>query len=210
MSPNREDYIKILYQLMEERGHGSNKAISQGLGVAPASVTEMIGKLKNKDLVFAEGQKLFLTEKGLELARDLLSRHRLWETFLMDKLGYLPSEVHSVAEVLEHVTDEQLIDRLNDFLGRPAYCPHGGAIYRNGGEPLKRAKPLWEGTSGERGTVVRIFDRGNVVKETEGLGLEIYDKIEIKDRGEDYLKVSGKFGEGVLTKDAATRILYIS
>lgn len=183
MSPNREDYLKMLFKLEQEEGFGCNKDISKGLGVSPASVTEMIRKLKDGGLVRSQGQKLYLTEEGTTLAKDLISRHRLWETFLMDKLGYLPSEVHEAAEILEHVTDETLISRLNEFLGRPEYCPHGGAIYRNGGELPKEMIKLTGLLPGEEGRIVRIFDRDDAATQAEALEIFLYDSVKALEDG---------------------------
>ncbi|MDO5713531.1 MAG: metal-dependent transcriptional regulator [Tissierellia bacterium] len=207
MSPHREDYLKMIFELEKHCGYSSNKSISQGLGIAPASVTEMIRKLKDKDLVYSKGQKIYLTEEGNILAKQLLSRHRLWETFLMEKLGYLPSEVHHVAEILEHVTDETLINRLNDFLGKPKYCPHGGVIYKNGGELPSKTKFLFEGEHGEKGRIVRIYDRGNVSKLAEFYVLELYDPIEIIEKTEDRMILQVKEEEKSIPKELANHIL---
>lgn len=119
MSQSREDYLKYIY----EEGHGkqiSNKAISQGLKVSAPSVTEMIGKLAQKGLVEYEPyQGVRLSDLGQERAKTLIRKHEIWEYFLMHHLHYDQETVHDLAEVLEHVTPDDLADRLAGYIDFP-------------------------------------------------------------------------------------------
>lgn len=119
MSQSREDYVKFIL----EQGKGaslSNKEIAMGLGIAPPSVSEMMNKLTKEGLVEYKayhGGKL--TDKGLKLARNIIRKHEIWEHFLEKKLGYPKDQVHDLAEDLEHVTPDDLANRLADFISFP-------------------------------------------------------------------------------------------
>lgn len=129
MTPNKEDYLKVMYKLGGAEQMVGNKQIAEALQIAPASVTEMLGKLKKENLIHYEAYKgSRLTQEGVEAAILLVRGHRLWEVFLMRHLGYSWSEAHEDAELLEHITPSRLTARLDKFLNYPAYCPHGSAI----------------------------------------------------------------------------------
>lgn len=131
MSPNREDYIKNIFKGIEACGYSLNKDLSLYLEVSKPSVTEMIGKLKDDNLVYTENSKIYLSDEGLKIAKKLISKHRLWEKFLQEVLDYKASDVHEQAEKLEHATDDGLLEALNKYLSYPKKCPHGRTIYIN-------------------------------------------------------------------------------
>lgn len=134
MTPNKEDYLKALYQQGLGEGLVSNKQIADSLQVAPASVTEMLIKLSREELIYYEPYKgSRLTPRGRELAVGLVRGHRLWEVFLQRHLGYTWSEAHEDAELLEHITPPRLTGRLEKFLDYPVSCPHGQAIPQTDG-----------------------------------------------------------------------------
>jgi DtxR family Mn-dependent transcriptional regulator len=129
MTPNREDYLKLILELGGEQKQISNKQIVAGLNVSAASVSEMITKLVKEDFIHhVPYQGVQLTETGLTLASSLIRKHRLWEVFLVEHLGYSWNDVHEEAEVLEHITSSTLASRLDQYLNSPKYCPHGGMI----------------------------------------------------------------------------------
>ncbi|MGX7059432.1 metal-dependent transcriptional regulator [Vagococcus humatus] len=129
MTPNKEDYLKIIFELGGYDQKVPNKAIVASLNVSAASVSEMISKLEKDGFVsHSPYQGVQLTANGLNKASALIRKHRLWEVFLVNKLGYKWHEVHAEAEVLEHVTSEELANRLEVFLNFPKNCPHGGII----------------------------------------------------------------------------------
>lgn len=127
-----EDYIKVIYQLQESSGNNklvNNKMLADRLKHTAQTVNEMIKKLSDKNLVIYKPYKgTTLTDEGNDLAIKILRKHRLWEVFLVEKLGYSWSEVHEEAEVLEHVTSSMLEEKLYDYLERPERCPHGNHI----------------------------------------------------------------------------------
>ena len=131
MTQNREDYIKAIFKIAEREREVSNQKIADSLGVSRASASEMVRKLIQEGFVLAEGRQLSLSAEGQRIAKRILSRHRLWESFLMTKLEYKEAEVHEQAELLEHISDEKLMERLNAYLQYPKTCPHGGVIYEN-------------------------------------------------------------------------------
>lgn len=134
LSANREDYIKKVFQSNEKNIKLTNKELASSLSVSPASSSEMVKKLiASNHLVKDKEMGYLLTSVGREEALNLTRNHRLWEVFLVNQLGYSWAEVHDEAELLEHVTSMQLGDRLNAFLDRPKFCPHGSIIYGNDG-----------------------------------------------------------------------------
>ena len=124
-----ENYIKAIYHLQHARDTVSTTLLSAEMNTKPASVTDMLKKLRAKRIVHYQRYKGFnLTEAGNKTALKIVRRHRLWEYFLVNKLGFEWDEVHSVAEELEHITSNELILRLDNFLGNPAFDPHGDPI----------------------------------------------------------------------------------
>ena len=128
MSRSIEDYLKGIYTLKKKKEY-SNKKLSEYLNISPASVSEMIKKLVNDDYLTIEKKTVKLTEKGNRFALDIIRKHRVWEVFLFEKLGYDKEEVHKEAEILEHVTSNKLLQKLEKFLFYPKECPHGSPIF---------------------------------------------------------------------------------
>ncbi|MFZ1800505.1 MAG: iron dependent repressor, metal binding and dimerization domain protein [Chitinophagaceae bacterium] len=123
-----ENYIKAIFHLQEEGGLSTGK-LSAALKTRPASATDMLKKLKEKKLISWSPYKKFrLTMKGKKLALNIVRRHRLWEYFLSEKLHFEWDEVHAVAEELEHVSSEKLINKLDAYLNFPRVDPHGDPI----------------------------------------------------------------------------------
>ena len=121
----------------------SPTAIAEEINVNAASVVDMIKKLKEKQLlVYDKKLGASLSDHGLKIAIDIVRKHRLWEVFLLDKLGYSWDVVHEIAEQLEHIKHEELADRLDRFLGNPEYDPHGDPIPNAKGEVPSVANTL--------------------------------------------------------------------
>ncbi len=129
LTRSEEDHIKAVYALLQEGERAFTKDIAERLRTKASSVTDMLKKLSGKALLKHEpyyGAKL--TAKGEAIALQLVRRHRLWETFLVERLGFGWDEVHDVAEQMEHVANDKLIDKLDEYLGRPHFDPHGDPI----------------------------------------------------------------------------------
>jgi len=131
LTQTEENYLKALLKLTEESAIpavGTNE-LALHLGVKPATVTDMLKRLRDKALVSYEKYgKISLTDNARSLAIDVIRKHRLWETFLCRNLGFSWHQVHEIAEQLEHVQSVELIDRLDAFLGFPKIDPHGDLI----------------------------------------------------------------------------------
>lgn len=164
MSKSIEDYLKGIYTLKKKKEY-SNKKLAEYLNISPASVSEMIKKLVNEGYLTIEKKKVKLTEKGSNFALDIIRKHRVWEVFLFEKLGYDKEDVHKEAEILEHVTSNKLLQKLEKFLFYPKECPHGSPIFYD----------------------LKDFDEGNVIKLSEAeeddeiVILSVEDNIDLYD-----------------------------
>ncbi len=131
MNRAEEDYIKVIYELTVERKQALIKTneLSDRFGYTDQSVNEMVKRLEGKHLVsFIPYKGLSLTNKGKQIAIRMIRSHRIWEVFLMQKLGFSWETVHEDAEMLEHATSEKLLEKLYEFLDCPKYCQHGNPI----------------------------------------------------------------------------------
>ena len=130
ISFTEENYLKIIYKLSAETENEiSTNAVAELTQTKAASVTDMLRKLSDKQLVsYQKYQGVRLTQRGESMALQVIRKHRLWEVFLVNKLGFNWDEVHEIAEELEHINSEVLIQRLDEFLGFPQCDPHGDPI----------------------------------------------------------------------------------
>lgn len=144
VTTSEENYIKVIYHLSLVSPKGVNtNAIAGMLDTKASSVTDMLKKLSEKELVaYQKYQGVTLTEKGFYSAKMIVRKHRLWEVFLVDKLNFSWDEVHEIAEELEHIKSEKLINKLDEFLGFPSFDPHGDPIPNTKGELVKIDKLL--------------------------------------------------------------------
>ncbi|CAM3350423.1 metal-dependent transcriptional regulator [Aequorivita lipolytica] len=130
MTLAEENYLKAIFHLeLETAGEISTNAIAERMDTKPSSVTDMVQKLSEKKLLIYKRYKgVSLTEAGRKVAAGVIRKHRLWEVFLVEKLNFHWDEVHEIAEQLEHIQSEELITRLDQFLGSPDFDPHGDPI----------------------------------------------------------------------------------
>ena len=130
LSLTEENYLKSIYHLSEGGVKGvSTNAIAEAMNTKAASVTDMIKKLSGKSLIaYEKYYGVQITKQGKAAALTVIRKHRLWETFLVDKLNFSWDEVHEVAEQLEHIQSPLLIEKLDAFLGHPSKDPHGHPI----------------------------------------------------------------------------------
>lgn len=178
---SEENYLKAIFHLQQETNDGvSTSSISAHLNTKAASVTEMVKRLAEKKLV--DYQKYYgvqLTENGKEHALAVVRKHRLWESFLVERLNFNWDEVHEVAEQLEHIKSIKLVEELDKFLGRPAYDPHGDPIPdAEGNLPKVPKKRLSQLQKGERGTCKGFNDASSsflkyLAKQQIGLGTAV-------------------------------------
>ncbi len=130
LSKSEENYLKAIFHLSIKTDKGiSTNAIAQQLDTKASSVTDMVKKLAEKQLVFYKKyQGVTLTDSGEKVAANVIRKHRLWEVLLVEKFNFNWDEVHDVAEQLEHIHSEKLINELDAFLGHPKHDPHGDPI----------------------------------------------------------------------------------
>src|SRR5690606_30587149 len=161
MTRTEENYLKTIFHLgMGETGAVNTNAIAQQMETKPSSGTDMAKKLADKDLVhYTKYQGVSLTQSGTSTALSIVRKHRLWELFLVKKLDFSWDEVHEVAEQLEHIKSEKLIDRLDALLEYPRFDPHGDPIPTKDGKFLERDKELLsELPLGSQGVCVGVKD----------------------------------------------------
>ncbi|MBE7660048.1 metal-dependent transcriptional regulator [Tenacibaculum finnmarkense] len=185
-SQSEENYIKTIYHLalVSDKGITTN-AIAKMLVTKASSVTDMIKKLSDKEVViYKKYQGVTLTEFGQKTAANIIRKHRLWEVFLVEKLNFSWDEVHEVAEQLEHIQSPKLIDELDAFLGHPKTDPHGDPIPdKEGNLPQIQKSLLATLQKSEQGVCVGVNDTSSeflrfLDKQEIGLGqhIEVLDK----------------------------------
>ncbi|MDI9860522.1 metal-dependent transcriptional regulator [Flectobacillus roseus] len=183
-----ENYLKIIYKLSAETDADiSTNAVAELTQTKAASVSDMLRKLSEKNLVnYQKYQGVRLTEAGEQVALKVIRKHRLWEVFLVEKLGFNWDEVHDIAEQLEHIDSEELVEKLDEFLGFPKFDPHGDPIPDpNGRMPKLTYQNLSEVKQGERVLMMGVSEHSSaflqyVAKLGISLGSELYI-LEIND-----------------------------
>lgn len=162
MSESTDNYLKTIYALSRVGdGFVTTNALSEKLGTRASSVTDMLKKLNKQGSVAHERYHgVSLTAKGEKQAVEIVRRHRIWEVFLSDKLGFRWDEVHELAEQLEHISSYELITRLEAFLGHPKFDPHGDPIPDKTGKMPRIVKTikLSEAIEGEEFKVISVDD----------------------------------------------------
>lgn len=183
LSFTEENYLKTIYNLSREGNQVvSTNAIAESLHTKPASVSDMIGKLAQKDVItYIKYQGVNISDKGKSEALRIIRKHRLWEVFLVEKLKFNWDEVHDVAEQLEHIHSPLLIKRLDEFLGYPKYDPHGDPIPDESGEFKAKPKiPLGNMPTNSDGILIAVNDTSPMfLQYLDKLGAYIGAKIKV-------------------------------
>jgi len=211
---SEENYLRAIYRLsLEGTGKISPTSIAEALDNNPASVVDMLKKLTDKKLINYDKKKgAKLTDKGTKTAIEVVRKHRLWEVFLLEKLGYGWEEIHDIAEQLEHIHNDELADRLDKFLGFPDYDPHGDPIPKANGKIATAYKTmLLEVEPGSSCQVAAVKDTSvEFLQYLEKLGVGIGTRLKVIEKiafdgsmviqvGKgDSINVSKKFGESIL------------
>ena len=179
-----ENYLKSIFHLSAgQSGKVPTTRIAEHLGVKSSTVTDMIQKLKERQLVaYTKYQGVTLTAQGKALALDIVRKHRLWEVFLVEKLGFKWDEVHSIAEQLEHIQSSELVNRLDDFLDNPTQDPHGDPIPDRDGSFKKLSQQLMVTLqAGDTATVSRVTeDDPSLLHFLDTQGLRLNASFEVK------------------------------
>lgn len=210
-----ENYLKAIYQLAD---HDKNKPvtatdIANWLEVKPPTVLEKLAILvKKKFVTYNRFDGVKLTVSGKEIALNIVRRHRIWETYLYKQLKFSWSEVHEIAEQLEHVNSDKLIDRIYDMIGNPDFDPHGDPIPNKQGKlPKSSRRPLSESIKGCRCQVLGVSEHSEVfLNYLTEMKISLNDMLIVEQINayDDSLKLIGKNKELILmTTKAAQQIL---
>ena len=162
ITPVVEDYLKVVWSAQEWSDTPvTTKQLAERLGVGASTVSETVRRLCGMGLLEHERYgAISLTEEGRDLAVAMVRRHRLLETYLVERLGYQWDEVHEEAEVLEHAVSDLVIDRMDAALGHPTHDPHGDPIPdAEGRVPTDRSQALSDVATGAQVRVLRVSDR---------------------------------------------------
>lgn len=186
-STSEENYIKAIFHLQKIDGTVTTNELANELKTKPASVTDMMKKLKAKKLLnYQPYQGFRLNNDGTKVALGIIRRHRLWEFFLAEKLKFTWDEVHEVAEELEHVSNKKLIDKLDEYLGFPRVDPHGDPIPdANGKFVVSKKICLTDLPLDTPSSVVGVSDQSSEILELlEHKKITIGTKLEVKKKFE--------------------------
>lgn len=183
LSLTEENYLKAIYHLSE----GGSKAVltnelAEAMNTKAASATDMIKKLSVKEFIsYEKYYGVNVTTKGKTEALMVIRKHRLWETFLVEKLGFSWDEVHEVAEQLEHINSPRLIEKLDEFLGYPKVDPHGDPIPDSKGKlKIVPHVSLDQLKIGYQGKIAAVKDSdSNLLKYLDKIGARPGVKIKI-------------------------------
>jgi DtxR family Mn-dependent transcriptional regulator len=212
-SASKENYIKAVFHLQQEQENVTTNALAEALRTKPASVTDMLKKLKTEKLLQYEKYRgVKLTAEGRKIAIQIIRKHRLWEYFLVEKLQFGWEEVHDIAEELEHISSKKLIDRLDAFLDFPQSDPHGDPIPgANGKMPALHQAAVIDMPLNSAGTVNGISDQSAEMLELLkhkniqlGTRLEVRKKfevdgsVEIKIRSQQPVNISEHVAKNLL------------
>jgi DtxR family transcriptional regulator, Mn-dependent transcriptional regulator len=180
---SEENYLKTIFSLSGEMKRGvSTSSLAGQLATKASSVTDMVQKLADKSLVnYTKYRGVTLTAKGEELAVKIVRKHRLWELFLFRTLGFKWDEIHQIAEQLEHINSDLLIEKLDSFLNYPQNDPHGDPIPdEKGNFPEDSSEPLAGLEKGHAAIVVGVADKSSsFLTYLDKIGLQLGSEIEI-------------------------------
>ena len=212
MTFSEENYLKTIYHLTSSSNREvSTNEIAEMIATKASSVTDMLRKLAEKDLLnYKKYQGVSLTEKGKLSAKMIVRKHRLWEVFLVEKLNFSWDEVHDIAEQLEHIKSEQLINKLDDFLGNPTEDPHGDPIPDAYGKIIKTEKLLLsELPQNQTGICVGVKDSSTeFLKYLDKNQIALGTKIEIltKEEFDQSLKIIVENQELIISNKIASNL----
>ena len=212
---SEEDYLKAIYALSINKSGASTNALANHLNMKASSITDMLKKLSDKGWVNYEKYKgASLNLNGKIIALSIVRKHRLWETFLVNKLNFKWDEVHEIAEQLEHIKSNELVDRLDDFLGNPKFDPHGDPIPNKNHEITDSRKRSYLseveinkdviiiGVKDSSAQLLQYLEKENMILGKNIIVLEIHDfdkSLRISINGKE-LNISERVAQNVLVQ----------
>lgn len=209
-----ENYLKAIFKITGKNNRPvSTNAIADELKTKASSVTDMVKKLAKKRLIHYEKyQGVTLTRKGRTMAALVVRKHRLWEVFLVDKLSFKWDEIHEIAEQLEHIHSDMLIDRLDSYLGYPKFDPHGDPIPdREGNMDHHKDETLSDLMVNESGIIVGVKEHSaDFLQYLEGVRLILGTTVILRKRYDyDHSLVVEINGEELMVSDQVSQNLFI-
>jgi len=199
MNKSIEDYLKNIYSIQFSSGKVTTTLLAERLGISSASVSEMLSKLAKSGFIKNTPYKgCVLMKKGEIIALNQIRKHRLWEVFLMNNLNYPWENVHNEAEILEHSSSDELIARLDKYLGFPKFDPHGHPIPdKNGKVSLEKILPLSDLQSGDKAVIKEVSDENpEVLIYLSKTGLNLNDEISVTEKINFDNSIRIKFSKG--------------
>lgn len=213
ISLTEENYLKSIYHLSKAGGQSvTTNELAEVMNTKAASVTDMIKKLSNKDFIsYEKYYGVNITAKGKTVALSVIRKHRLWETFLVQKLDFSWDEVHEVAEQLEHIQSKRLIEKLDEFLGFPKVDPHGDPIPDNNGK-IKATQQIALSIAkvGSESIIVAVKDSDSqLLKYLDKIGAHPGKKVKVVERQEydGSMEVSIGHQRYFLSKEVSENVL---
>jgi DtxR family Mn-dependent transcriptional regulator len=215
-SASEENYLKTIFHLQTKDDNVTTNELAEKLHTRPASITDMMKKLKIRKLVNYQPYRGFrLTPEGKKIALSIIRRHRLWESFLAEKLKFNSDEVHEVAEHLEHVSNKKLIDKLDEYLAFPKFDPHGDPIPDTHGKmEIGKQISLSELSINKPAKVCFIANQSQLLLEhlqekNINIGASVVvkrkfsfdDSLEIKLDNKQHLNISGQLAKNIFVKN---------
>lgn len=215
ISHTEENYLKAIFKISEKTGTtASTNAIARLMHTSAASVTDMIKRLSEKELIYYEKYKgATLTPSGQNIATHLIRKHRLWEVFLVEHLYFSWDQVHDIAEQLEHIKSLELVERLDEFLHYPKFDPHGDPIPdADGNFTFRKQLPLADLQIGKQGIVVGVQDHApSFLQYLERLQLTLGAEITMVERFEydESVRIRVKDGEERILSKKVSQNLFV-
>jgi DtxR family Mn-dependent transcriptional regulator len=211
-----ENYLKAIYKIFEKNSSAvSTSSLADSLKINAASVTDFVKKMADKKLVtYQKSRGVALTGQGKKIALKTIRKHRLWEVWLVNTLNFKWDEVHDIAEQLEHIQSNELIERLDNHLGNPKVDPHGDLIPNAKGKFIKnKSKPLLSCVPKQKVKFIAVAEHStNFLQFLTKNNLKIGDTL-IVERIEEYdksfhLKVNKK-DKKIFSKEVVNNILVV-
>lgn len=203
MTYSEENYLKVIYHLSLNQTKGiTTNSIANEMESKPSSVTDMVQKLADKGLViYKKYQGVSLTDEGMFTALMIVRKHRLWEVFLLEKLDFSWDEVHDVAEQLEHIKSEKLVNKLEEFLDFPTEDPHGDPIPDRKGKIAQIDKKLLSETAlGKKVICVGVKDSSSAfLQYLDKQQIALGSSIEIISKEDFDMSLTLKLGDKQVT-----------
>lgn len=214
MSESTDNYLKAIFTICSDHPEGAlTTLIATKLATKASSVTDMLKKLDEQGLVkHRPYYGTTLTPKGKKQALKVIRKHRLWEYFLVDKLGFSWNEVHDIAEQLEHIESNELTLRLESYLGFPKYDPHGDPIPDDAGNMPSERKTVAASTMKKASTyqVVAVANSSNqFLQHMKNLNLELGSRITLAEKFpfDESITVNNGQAKIHLSKEVAANLL---